>query len=324
MAWTVTGEAYHPGPSAVAPPRESAYRSPPAALTDAERPGKVPAIMSHARIVAVSLTILALVPFAVTCSPGSSPAEAVDLRGSEKSVFSQGGEDGVIEKIFEVIEPTSKFIVEFGAHDGITASNARNLVLNHGWGALLIEGGPKLAKKLAKAYEAHPKAKTLESWVFPGNTEILFEENGVPEDLDLLVIDIDSNDYYVWRVMHEFMPKVVMIESNIFFPPPQKMVIDFHPMNYWDHTRYAGASLQSLYELGKKKGYELLYCLTVSANCIFVQKQYFDRFGITDNSPEKIFTMWGRVPEGGVKIDPKKRFLRINSFKINKKYVRGR
>ena len=90
-----------------------------------------------------------------------------------------------------------------------------------------------------------------------GNIEILFEEAGVPKDLDLLVSDsdIDSNDYYVWRAIHDFRPKVVM---NAFFPPPQLMVIDYHPMNYWDGTYYIGASIQSLYELGKKKGYELI------------------------------------------------------------------
>jgi hypothetical protein len=61
----------------------------------------------------------------------------------------------------------------------------------------------------------------LKEWVYPGNVEILFEEAGVPGDLDLLVIDIDSNDYYIWKVIHNFRSKVVMIEINPYFPPPQ-------------------------------------------------------------------------------------------------------
>ena len=150
--------------------------------------------------------------------------ERVDLRAAERSVFSQFGEDGVIEKIFEIIEPGPKFAIEFGAHNGVTNSNMRNLVVNHGWSTLQIEGDPKRAAELAAAYKDYPTTKTLQAWIWPGNVELLFEENGVPKDLDLLVIDIDSNDYYVWRAIRDFRPKVVMIETNRHFPPPQLMV----------------------------------------------------------------------------------------------------
>jgi len=272
--------------------------------------------------------LAALATLALGCSGGSEnstsgdgPAEAVDLEAAERSVFSQYGEDGVVERIFEIIEPTSRYVVEFGASDGIDASNARNLVMNHGWGGYMIEGSPKLAKKLKEAYAPYPSVKTERHWVFPGNIEILFEEAGVPKDLDYLVIDIDSNDYYVWRAIHDFRPKVVMLEASMFFPPPQLMVVDFHPMNYWDYTEYHGASLQSFYNLAKKKGYELVYCMSFGPNCFFVDKQYFDRFGIEDNSPEKIFKMWQVAPKEGVKIPPDKRFLKVNSFRIPKKYI---
>ena len=75
--------------------------------------------------------------------------EPVDLSAAERSVFSQFGEDGVIERIFEVIEPGPKFAVEFGAHDGVNNSNMRNLVVNHGWSSFQIEGDPKRAAKLS-------------------------------------------------------------------------------------------------------------------------------------------------------------------------------
>jgi hypothetical protein len=217
------------------------------------------------------------------------PVQPVDLESAERVVFSQFGEDGVIEKIFEVIEPGPKFAVEFGAHDGVNNSNMRNLVVNHGWSSFQIEGDPNRAAKLSGNYTKYPGTKTLNAWVWPGNIEILFEENGVPEDLDLLVIDIDSNDYYVWRAIHNFRPKVVMIEGNFAFPPPQLAVVDFHPMNYWDLTYYVGASIQSLTDLGKKKGYELLYQMKTGPNLFFVAEEYFPAFGIADNSPEAIY-----------------------------------
>ena len=236
------------------------------------------------------LAALTVLLAALACHADEAASLAPDdLRAAERSVFSQFGEDGVVEKIFEVIEPGPKFAVEFGAYDGVNNSNMRNLVVNHGWNSFQIEGDPKRAAELAKNYKGYPGTSSIQAWVWPGNIEILFEENGVPKDLDFLVIDIDSNDYYVWRAIHDFKPKVVMIEMNLAFPPPQKMVVDYHPMNYWDHTYYHGASLQSLYELGKKKGYELIYQMSFGPNVFFVAEEYFDRFGIADNSPSALY-----------------------------------
>jgi len=279
---------------------------------------------------AVCLIALAFLSFA-GCNADSTfgPTQPVDLEAAERSVFSQFGEDGVIEKIFEVIKPGPKFAVEFGAHDGLKNSNMRNLIVNHDWGSFQIEGDADRAKKLAQTYKDYSKVRTKQAWIWPGNIEILFEEGGVPKDLDLLVIDIDSNDYYVWRAIHEFRPKVVMIETNMFFPPPELMVIDFHPMNYWDNTYYVGASMQSMVNLGKKKGYELLYQMTSGPNVFFVAKEYFDQFGIKDNSPETIYrergpahmnrqqVKWGR---NGVPWPKGKATLKWTNLEIEKKF----
>jgi len=270
-------------------------------------------------------------PAAASSQVDRKSAAPVDLERYERKVFSQMGEDGVIEKIFEIIEPTNKFCVEFGAADGVTGSNMRNLVVNHGWSSFQIEGNPGRAKLLAENYAEYPQVKTLHSWVWPGNIEILFEENGVPEDFDFLVIDIDSNDYYVWRAIQSFRPKVVMIEMNGVFPPPQLMVIDYHPMNYWDGSDYMGASLQSLYNLGKKKGYELIYQMSKGPNVFFVDEKYFARFGIEDNSPVKLFKpapdetlkRWKAKAQGrdGVPFSKKNRYLIWKNLKIEKKFI---
>jgi hypothetical protein len=231
---------------------------------------------------------VSLVPIAIVALGCSAP-EAVDLESYEESVFSQNGEDGVIRRIFELVAPGKRFAVEFGAADGVAGSNVRNLVVNAGWDAFLIEGDPERARECAQSYEGYPGSRCIQAWVYPGNVELLFEENGVPKDLDLLVIDIDSNDWYVWRAIRDFRPKVVLIEYNALFAPPTRMVIDFHPLNYWDDSTYYGASIQSMYELGRKKGYELLYAERNGVNLFFVDAIYFDRFGIGDNSPERLY-----------------------------------
>ncbi|MGY8805991.1 MAG: hypothetical protein ACKVK6_17370, partial [bacterium] len=107
---------------------------------------------------------------AISCNEGqlSKPAEPIDLEAAERIIFSQFGEDGVVEKIFEVIEPGPKFAVEFGAHNGIKNSNMRNLVLNHGWASFQIEGDFARAKELANNYKAFPNSTTMNAWVWPG------------------------------------------------------------------------------------------------------------------------------------------------------------
>jgi hypothetical protein len=177
--------------------------------------------------------------------------------------------------------------------------------LNRGWGGLLIEGDPKYKEVLRNNYAEHPRVKSVISYVYPGNVEILFEQAEVPKDLDLLVIDIDSNDYYVWRAIRDSRPKVVQIEYNPAYPPPQLAVVDFHPLNYWDGTDYHGASIQSYYELGRKKGYELIYGNQAGNNLFFVDRKYFSLFGIEDNSPERFYRQptfgvetGGRAPNG--------------------------
>jgi len=290
------------------------------------RPRLAPARLRHSARLLPGLLLL--------CSVFAPPSFAeepgrVDLAKHERKVFSQFGEDGVLERLFEIIEPTSRFCVEFGASNGVAASNTRNLIVNHGWASLQIEGDEKFAATLERNFEKYPKAKTLQAWVWPGNIEILFEENGVPKDLDLLVIDIDSNDYYVWRAIHDFRPKVVLVEANVFFPPPQRMVIDYHPMNYWDGSQYIGASLQSFYELAKRKGYELVHVMSWGPNAVFVDAQYFDRFGIEDNSPVAMQSPAMReaaekLEREGVEPMLGEPFLIWKDLKIEKKWILDR
>jgi hypothetical protein len=215
---------------------------------------------------------------------------ATHLREFENTVYSQAGDDGILERIFEIIPPTRHFAIEFGAGNGVKFSNVRRLFINRGWGGLLIEGDDELASQCRRSYDGIANVRTVQAWVFPANVELLFAENNVPRDLDLLVVDIDSNDWYVWRAIQEFRPKVVMIEYNGMFAPPQKMVIGFHPLTYWNEKNlHFGASIQSFYELGKQKGYELVGTDYRGINLFFVDRQYYPRFRLQDNSPGTMF-----------------------------------
>ena len=303
-------------------------------------------LRSRAKLGILGVLVIVLAGVVVFQATRRSPK--VDLWKASASIHSQLGEDGVIAAIFQIIEPSRRFAVEFGCSDGITNSNVRHLIAREGWSGLLLDGDERLVQIAKKNYADLPKATIANEWVYPGNVEILFEQYGVPKDVDMVVIDIDSNDYYVWRAITEFRPKVVLIEFNANFPPPQRRVVRFHPMNYWDGSDYYGASMQSLVDLGKKKGYELVFCNGL--NLFFVDAQYFPSFGIEDNSPTTLYRpppyageaqlKWhqprgGGGPNGyghpswdkfevevdGKKVKPYDKDLTWDAFKIPKKWV---
>jgi hypothetical protein len=201
-----------------------------------------------------------------------------------KSVTSQGGEDGILEKILSVIKNTNKWCVEFGSWDGKKLSNTYNLIENHDYSAVLIEGNKKRFQDLLKTFGT-------EKNVIPINTFVGFQENDnldkilastpIPVDFDLLSIDIDGNDYHVWDAVRNYSPKVVVIEFNPTVPPCVEFV------QAKDMTVNQGSGILSMVNLAKKKGYELV--AVESANAFFVKKQYFELFEISDNSIDQLW-----------------------------------
>ena len=199
-----------------------------------------------------------------------------------KTITSQYGEDGVIERIFEIIGAQNKWCVEFGA--GSDNNNTWYLVNEKDWRAVLIEAHPVYYKELVKNYVGNKRVICLDDFVHfkGGNTmDVILKKTPIPRDFDFLVIDIDGHDYQVWEAVQEYHPRVVMIEYNgnipldvSFVQPPDSRVIR------------TGSSLHALVELGREKGYELVYAHI--ANAIFVRKELFPQLGIQDNSPEAL------------------------------------
>ena len=93
----------------------------------------------------------------------------------------------------------------------------------------------------------------------------------LPRELDLLSIDIDGNDYFVWEAITAIEPRVVVIEYNSKFPPPMRWTIRYDPAHEWDGSDQFGASLQSLADLGIRKGYRLVGCNITGTNAFFVR-----------------------------------------------------
>lgn len=203
------------------------------------------------------------------------------LRDARRWVTSITGEDGVLEAIFSRIGIENKWCCEFGALDGKNSSNTWNLIHNHGWHGILIEGDNERFKRLLAAAALLGDVVPLHAYVQtegPNSLDNLLAQAEAPVDLDLLSIDIDNDDYFVWEALKDFRPRVVVIEVNSQWPlEAEKIPVP----GYHRFTYHTGASIRSMVRLAKSKGYELAIH---TGNCIFVRQ---DVAGQLDVEPER-------------------------------------
>ncbi len=207
------------------------------------------------------------------------------LNDFAKSVTSQDGEDGIVEKILSVIQNTNKWCVEFGSWDGKKLSNTYNLIDNHGYSAILIEGDKKRFQDLLKTFGPEKNVIPINAFVgFEENDNLdkILESTPIPVNFDLLSIDIDGNDYHVWDAVKNYKPKIVIIEFN----PTVPTIVEF--IQPRDMSITQGSSLLSIIKLAQSKGYELV--AVESANAFFVDAKYFELFDIRDNSVGMMMT----------------------------------
>ena len=147
----------------------------------------------------------------------------------------------------------------------------------------LSEGDEERAHDLKEKYKDVPHIHALHGLVGYGdhdNLDVILENTPIPEDFDILSIDIDGNDYHVWERVEKYRPKLVCIEFNPTVPVGLVFIQDNIP------DLNQGCSLAALIELAEKKGYKLVSSLI--NNAFFVAKKYYDLFNIEDNSEQAI------------------------------------
>ena len=192
-----------------------------------------------------------------------------------KKVFSQTDEDGIIAEIFSRIGIKARNFIEFGVEDGRECNSL--WLLMQGWKGMWIEASPKHCKSIQNSHQIYLMTDQLvlrNEFVLRDNIDAMIgnylkQSNGA--DLDLLSIDIDSNDYWVWQAIDVVKPRVVMIEYNAHWPPPANITIPYDPKFQWKADSYFGASLGALAKLGKSKGYALVGCNLTGINAFFVR-----------------------------------------------------
>lgn len=200
-------------------------------------------------------------------------ANSKRLNKHECQVFSQYGEDGIIQEIFNRIGTTNKYFIEFGVENGLE-SNTTNL-LYKGWKGLWLEGSKTDYDKVNTTFSDMIGTGQLtikNEFITAENIESLFKAGGAPTDLDLLSIDIDYNDYYIWEAISTYNPRVVITEYNSTFRPDTHFVVNYKADRVWDKSSYFGASLLAFEQLAEKKGYCLVGCSYAGTNAFFVRK----------------------------------------------------
>ncbi len=198
-------------------------------------------------------------------------------------VFSQYEEDGKLLYILAILGMRNKTFVEIGSDDGIN-SNCANLALNFGYHGLFLDGNPRSIKRGERFYGKYPHpwmyAPTFKcAKVTAENINELVTEAGLKDEIDVLSVDIDGNDYWVWKALEAVSPNVVIIETHVEFGM-RDIVVPYDP-NYFfpgKHPVYHGASPIAMVKLAKAKGYRLVGANDLGFNFIFVKNGMEEEF----------------------------------------------
>jgi hypothetical protein len=197
--------------------------------------------------------------------------------------YSQNGEDGILLLIFSAIGVKSKRVVEVCAGDGVEC-NAANLIINHGWSGLLFDGDKRAIDRGKSFYAQRTNAwrfrrlppTLLHAWITTGNVNDLFEQNGMSGDIDLLSIDMDGVDFWIWKAIHCITPRVIVLEYNNRWGPDQSVTVPYED-NFVgtgasvEGAGYFGASLLAFTRLGREKGYRLIGANGPNTNAFFMR-----------------------------------------------------
>ncbi len=196
---------------------------------------------------------------------------AARLTPCESSVCSQNGEDGVIAEILARIGVSARWFVEFGIEDG-SQGNCVTLARDHGWAGLFIECDDDNYAILADRWRDRPDVRTLHAAVTPETVNSLFAGAGVPAEPDLLSIDVDGNDYWIWAALEGYRPRILVIEYNASLDPAATVAMPPDDDHSWDGTDYFGASVGALRVLASRRGYRLVHTDSVGVNAFFVRQ----------------------------------------------------
>lgn len=208
-----------------------------------------------------------------------------NLADAEFRVCSQWGEDGIIQYLISQIPIVNQIFIEFGV-ENYRESNTRFLLVNNNWSGLVMDGDARNIEQIRSMplyWQHNLEAKA--AFITAENINSLIQESGICGDIGILSIDIDGNDYWVWKAISEetISPRIVIIEYNSVFGKERAVTIpytkNFKRTEAHFSNLYFGASLNALCLLAKEKGYKFVGSNSAGNNAFFV------RHDIAENLP---------------------------------------
>lgn len=189
--------------------------------------------------------------------------------------YSQFEEDGILLYIFSLIPPVNRTCVEICAGTG-RECNVANLIINHGWWGHLFDGNERNVKSGKDFFARHRDTflhppRFTKAWVTAENVNELIAQSGARGPIDLLSLDIDGVDYWVWKAITVIDPQVVVCETHNPIPPDKALTVPYDPKFVFESPYFRGASLAAMCKLGREKGYRLIGAHRFGFNAFFMK-----------------------------------------------------
>lgn len=200
----------------------------------------------------------------------------VNISDAEFQVFSQWGEDGIIQYLLGKVPVDNQVFIEFGVED-YSESNTRFLLVNDNWRGLIIDAGKAHQRFLSdRGLDWRHTIDAISSFITRENIDRLISSAGLAGDIGLLSVDIDGNDYWVLEAIESVSPRILVVEYNSIFGPELQVTVpyrsDFQRTRAHRSNLYYGASLAAICALAERKGYVFVGSNSVGSNAFFVRK----------------------------------------------------
>lgn len=200
---------------------------------------------------------------------------STNLKDYEFKVFSQWGEDGIIQHLLDVIKIQESTFIEFGVED-FSESNCRFLLMKDNWRGFVIDGSAENISRLKDSYYYWKHDLTaFDAFITRENINDLLARSGFGEDLGILSIDLDGNDYYILETIQYLRPRILICEYNAVFGPSRKISVPYDAPSVRNKRHYSnlyyGASLSAIAYAAGKRGYSLIGTNSAGNNVFFVR-----------------------------------------------------
>ncbi len=201
--------------------------------------------------------------------------KSTNLHDYEFKVFSQWGEDGIIQKLIKSINIENNTFIEFGV-ENFLESNCRFLLMKDNWSGFVIDGSSKNIQTLRNSYYYWKfQIDSTDAFITRENINALLAKSDFSEDIGIMSIDIDGNDYFVLEAINTFTPRILICEYNSLFGGTRKISVPYDAN--FDRTAkhftnlYFGCSLPAMTYLAGKKGYSLVGTNSIGGNAFYVR-----------------------------------------------------